>query len=144
MDCWSGVIFDQFAANDDGIFEVVTSPWHKGHDAGLYQVLVHHLDRHTFDQDIASFDFVASADNNFLVDAGTFVGTDEVLWFVGDVAFFVLDDDFFSRSFDDFTVGFGQDNLAGVAGGRRLQDQYQQLGLLAESVVLPDAAGYYP
>ena len=54
-------------------------------------------DRHTFDQDIAFFNFVAGANDNLLVDAGAFVTADKVLWLVGNVAVFVFDDNFVSR-----------------------------------------------
>jgi hypothetical protein len=66
-----------------------------------------------------------------------------VLWFVGDVAFFVLDDDFFTGGLDDFTVSFSQITwpvLRAAAASRPVPT----IGLSAGSAALPGAAGYYP
>src|SRR5690349_19228048 len=100
------VVFNQLAADNDGVFKVVPAPWHESGNQVLTQGEFAVLDRHTFDQDITLLDFITGANHNLLVDAGTFVGADKVLWFVADITIFILDDNFAAGSANDFTVIF--------------------------------------
>src|SRR5688572_29424091 len=47
------VILNQLAADDDGVLEVVTAPWHKGGNQVFSKSQFAVLDRHTFNQYIA-------------------------------------------------------------------------------------------
>ena len=102
MNAGKGVVLDQFAADDDGVLEVIAGPWHKGHNQVFTERQLAVLDRHTFNQHIASFDFVAGADNDFLVDRRAFVAADEVLRLVGLAAFLIFDDHFLRGGLGDF------------------------------------------
>src|SRR5665811_1479200 len=59
VDGCQGVVFDQFAADDDSVFEVVAGPGHESYDQVLTKGEFAIGDRHAFYQDVALFDLVA-------------------------------------------------------------------------------------
>src|SRR4051812_38302257 len=102
VDAGQGVVFDQLAANDDGVLKVVAGPRHKGHDQVFAERQLAVGDRHAFDQHVAFFKLIAGVNDDLVVNGGAFVRTCKTLRLVGDAAALV---------FDGYGLGAGLNDL---------------------------------
>src|SRR6185437_3220005 len=78
MDRGLVVLADQLLRDEDRVLEVVTAPWHEGHEHVASEAEFSLLRARTVGDDLPLDHAVALADDRLLVDAGVLVGTLEL------------------------------------------------------------------
>src|SRR6185369_6357501 len=75
LDVYGGVIvlFHQLLGDQDGVFEVVTAPWHEGHEHITAKCQFAEISAWTVGDDFALQDALAFPDNRLLVDTSVLV-----------------------------------------------------------------------
>src|SRR3984885_7343769 len=122
------IVADQLFGNQDRVFEVVTAPWHEGHEYVAAQGQFALLGARTVGDDLPLDHPVALANNWLLIDASVLVGTlefDQLVDirtdFAGQLGGMMLTlhahDDAFGVDRIDDAIALGQNDCAGVARG---------------------------
>ncbi|CAB5031615.1 unannotated protein [freshwater metagenome] len=110
------IITNNSLVQDDGIFEVVALPWHKGHEQVLTKGEFAVVGRGTFSENIASFELLTFVYTGTLIDAGVLVGTLKLVQFVGALArLFVVHNDMRAVNFDDNAILVGKNHVGCIS-----------------------------
>ena len=127
MDRRQDVVLDEPLGEDDGVLVVVALPGHEGDQQVLAQAELAALGGRPVGQDVAQAHRLAFLHHDALVEAGVLVGAAELVDRVHlarqraavpvRLALLVLDGHVLARDLDHRAGPFGQQDVAGVAGG---------------------------